>query len=64
VVELLEYFREFYSVLGQHCKYLVKRDIFLEDSRGKYLGMNVWELLDILDASKSREFFVQTLTYK
>jgi len=41
VVEFLQYFREFWSVIGHHCKYHVKRDIFIEDSRGRYLGMNV-----------------------
>jgi len=33
-------------------------DIFLEDSKRRYLGMNVWEILDILKASKSKEFLV------
>jgi len=64
VVELLEYFRQFYSVLEHHCKYHVKRDIFIEDSKGRYLGINIWELLDILKTSKSRKFLAQTLAYK
>jgi len=42
----------------------MKRDIFIEDSRERYLGMNVWEFLDILEASKSREFLVQALAFK
>ena len=34
---------------------------FLEDSRTRYLGMNIREVLDILEASNSREFLYKPL---
>jgi len=36
----------------------MERDIFIGGFKGGYLCMNVWELLAILEDSKSREFFV------